>query len=108
AAGVRRPAAPRAAGVIRFLASFAALLAVALLAVAIYGHLPWVRRDGAAAAAVAPSPAGAPPPAPPGVDPRAARARALAAELERMRSGAPPLTFASLPAVWDRLARLRA
>jgi hypothetical protein len=71
------------------------LAAGAVLAVVAYRQMPWARGARASAAR----------PAPVVVDERAARVEALTAELNMML--APPPAFAQVPAIEDRLARLR-
>jgi serine/threonine protein kinase len=91
----------------RFLSTFAVLVVVAAAAVPIYRRLPWNARARSATnllpAAVASVPTAAPRPE---VDPRAQRLRSGVAEVERLLGG----TFgvAQLPALEDRLGRLRA
>jgi serine/threonine protein kinase len=91
----------------RFLSTFAVLVLVAAAAVPIYRRLPWNARTQSATnllpTAVASVPAATPRPE---VDPRAQRLRSGVAEVERLLGG----TFgvAQLPALEDRLGRLRA
>jgi tetratricopeptide (TPR) repeat protein len=70
------------------------LAMAAVVAVATYRQLPWARFERASAPVAAPL-----------VDARVARAKALTAELEAWL--AAPVTFAQVPALEDRLSRLR-
>jgi serine/threonine protein kinase len=94
----RRPALPPSAAprgrALRFWGPLTLLVAGAVAAVVAYRQLPWGRTGGAAPAPVAPV-----------VDLRAARVQALTAELETLL--AAPSTFAEVPVLEDRLARLR-
>ena len=80
---------------LRFWGPLGLLAAGAVLAVVAYRQMPWARAERVSAAG----------PAPVVVDERAARVAALTTELDRML--ASPLTFAQVPALEDRLARLR-
>ncbi len=90
----------------RVLSTFAVLALCAAVAVPVYRHLPWnVKARSAtslAAAATAPPPAAAHPEA----DARAQRLRTGVAEVERTLGAG--FTVAQLPALQDRLGRLRA
>jgi hypothetical protein len=91
----------------RFLSTFAVLVVVAAAAVPIYRRLPWNARARSATNLLPTAIASVPPAAPrPEVDPRAQRLRSGVAEVERLLGG----TFgvAQLPALEDRLGRLRA
>ena len=91
----------------RFLSTFAVLVVVAAAAVPIYRRLPWSARARSATNLLPTAVASVPAPAPrPEMDPRAQRLRSGVAEVERLLGG----TFgvAQLPALEDRLGRLRA
>jgi serine/threonine protein kinase len=89
---------------------YGAVLGLALVATAgtiAYRRPEWLlpRRTSLGVASPAAAPAA---PAPLDLErERAARAQALSAELEEMLSGPGPVTFAALPGIEDRLARLR-
>jgi serine/threonine protein kinase len=85
------PPGPRA---LRYWGALTLLVGGAIVVVAAYRQLPWARLPGARVA-----------PAAPVVDPRAARVKAVTAELGAWLA-APP-SFARVPALEDRLARLR-
>jgi serine/threonine protein kinase len=89
------PPAPPAGRALRVGAPLALLAATAAVAFAAWREIPWTR-PGAFAAA---------PPAPV-VDPRAARVKALTGEVETMLTSTP-LIFAEVPALEDKLDRLR-
>jgi serine/threonine protein kinase len=93
-AGALTPPPAPSGRALRVFGPMVLLAACAAVAVAAYREMPWAHAD---------RPAPAPPP--PVVDPRVARVKALTAELEAMLS-APP-TFAAVPALEARLARLR-
>jgi serine/threonine protein kinase len=116
-------ARPRRAGR-TFLATFAVLAVAGVVAVRVYGKLPfpWNMRTSVAAPTLAapanstppgaamPAPPGAPPappaPSPSPADQKVARARAAAADVERMIAGAP--SFDQIAAFQARLAIVRA
>jgi serine/threonine protein kinase len=91
------PPAPVAGRALRFWGPLALLVATAVAAVAAYRQLPWAHPERVVAAPVAP----------PLPDPRAARVEAVAAELEAMLGPTSRPVFADVPALEDRLARLR-
>jgi hypothetical protein len=78
---------------LRFWGTFALLAMGAVVAVAAYRQLPWVRSETSSAVTV------------PVVDARAARIQEAASELEVLLAARP--TFAQVPAIEARLARLR-
>jgi serine/threonine protein kinase len=91
---VAPPAGAPAGRALRFWGPLGLLMGAAAMAVLAYRELPWARADRGAEA----------PPAAVVIDARAARTQAIAAELEEMLK-AP--SFAGVPALEDRLARLR-
>ncbi|HEY4394680.1 MAG TPA: protein kinase, partial [Polyangia bacterium] len=99
------PQPASAGGGWRYAATFVVLGLLAVAAVTIYPRLPWSAR--VRPAAVAPPPLPAPAPALPSeAELRAQRLRAGVADAERMLGGA--FGFTELPALQERLGRLRA
>jgi tetratricopeptide (TPR) repeat protein len=87
----------------RYAGTFVALVLLSAAGVAVYRRLPWTAHAQPAAVAPAPAPS---PTLPTEAEQRAQRLRAGVADAERMLGG--PFDFAQLPALQERLSRLRA